>query len=135
MNHMKYLLCLILVLLIVGCSQQQTQTMTDNQPDVTPTGGLAVKTDVEIVNFAFNPDTVTIKKGTTIIWTNMDSVQHTVTSVSGNEMDSDKLSKGQTYTHTFDTAGTYDYYCTIHPSMHGTVVVEESDLSQGTQYN
>jgi len=79
---------------------------------------------VEIKNFAFEPKTVTIKVGQTVTWTNQDSVAHTVAGDGG--IDSGDLSKGKSYSKTFDTAGTFNYHCSIHPSMTGQVIVEKS---------
>ena len=77
----------------------------------------------------FVPDTLTVSKGTTVSWTNGDSTLHTVTSGSpeagnsGTEFDSSYLAAGKTFQHQFNTAGTFDYYCTLHPYMKGKVVV------------
>jgi nitrite reductase (NO-forming) len=77
----------------------------------------------------FVPDTLTVPKGTTVSWTNGDSTLHTVTSGSpeagnsGTEFDSSYLAAGKTFQHPFNTAGTFDYYCTLHPYMKGKVVV------------
>jgi amicyanin len=79
---------------------------------------------VEISGFAFNPNTLTVKVGDTVTWTNKDSMGHTVTSDSGSELSSSTLSNGQTYSHTFSTAGTFAYHCTIHTSMKANIVVE-----------
>ena len=57
-------------------------------------------------------------------WTNRDSVRHTVTSDSGNELDSELLSQSGSYSHTFAQTGTYDYHCKPHPYMTGTIIVE-----------
>jgi plastocyanin len=79
---------------------------------------------VIISNFAYSPATITISVGDTIIWRNDDNVGHTVTSDSGSELDSPLLSKGDTYMHVFNTAGSYPYHCTVHPSMKAAVVVQ-----------
>ena len=77
----------------------------------------------------FVPDALTVSKGTTVSWTNGDSTLHTVTSGSaesgnsGTEFDSSYLAAGKTFQHQFGTAGTFDYYCTLHPWMKGKVVV------------
>ncbi|MGA9744671.1 MAG: plastocyanin/azurin family copper-binding protein [Nitrososphaeraceae archaeon] len=77
----------------------------------------------------FVPETLTVSKGTTISWTNEDTTLHTVTSGSpeggnsGTEFDSSYLAAGKTFQHQFNTAGTFDYYCTLHPYMKGKVVV------------
>jgi nitrite reductase (NO-forming) len=79
----------------------------------------------------FVPETLTVSKGTTVTWTNKDSTLHTVTSGSpesgnsgtGTEFDSSYLAAGKTFQHQFNIAGTFDYYCTLHPYMKGKVVV------------
>ncbi len=76
---------------------------------------------VSIQNFEFSPNTITVKVGTTVTWTNNDSAQHTVT---GGALDSPTLNQGQTYSHTFTQAGTSDYICIFHQSMRGKVIVE-----------
>lgn len=113
-------LCILLVvaMLIGGCSTKTTQ------PTTTPAGDFGIKEDVEIKGFAFNPETVTIPKGATIIWTNSDSASHTIVSDDGNEISSNSFSKGETFAHTFNTPGTYNYHCGIHPSMKGKIIVE-----------
>ena len=56
-------------------------------------------------------------------WFNQDPTTHTVTSLNGTELNSGNILAGVSFTHTFAQAGTYDYYCTLHPMMRGTVVV------------
>ena len=82
-----------------------------------------VATDaVHIKNFAFSPAAVTVKAGSTVVWTNDDSIQHDVT-FDGGGIASSTLNQNDTFSHTFPTAGTYHYICSIHPFMHGTVIV------------
>ena len=81
---------------------------------------------VAIRNFSFNPETVHVKRGTTVTWvncepTNVDS--HTTTS-EANAWQSPFLPPGSTYSHTFDAAGQFGYFCIPHPFMRGAVVVE-----------
>ena len=98
--------------------------MAPNQPMVqtqTPNQKLLGSNFIEIQNFAFNPATVTIKVGDRLTWTNNDSVQHQIKSDTFN---STPLSKGQIFSFTFATAGTFDYSCAIHPSMHGRIIVQ-----------
>lgn len=83
----------------------------------------ATGTAVNIANMAFSPATVRIPVGTKVTWTNTDPVAHTVTAAGG-AFNSGHLNPGQTFTHTFDTAGTFDYQCTYHPYMKGTIVVQ-----------
>jgi len=78
--------------------------------------------EVWIQGMAFSPSSITVTAGTTITWTNKDGIAHTVTSDSG-LFDSGSISANGTYSHLFATAGTYPYYCVIHPTMTATVVV------------
>jgi amicyanin len=77
---------------------------------------------VTILNFAFGPQVVTVKAGTTVHWTNHDSEAHTVTSDTG-AFGSPVLQSGTGYSFTFTKPGIYSYHCTIHPFMTGKVVV------------
>lgn len=86
-------------------------------PAASATSGNAVT----IVDFGFNPGTITVKAGTTATWTNT-GVTHTVTSDAG-LFDSGHLGSGDTFTFTFSKAGTYAYHCAIHSSMKGEVTV------------
>jgi plastocyanin len=74
-------------------------------------------------SLAFNPQTVTIKVGETVTWTNQDSHNHTVVADDG-AFQSNDLANGATFSFTFDKAGTYAYHCSIHPTMTGTVTVQ-----------
>jgi amicyanin len=78
--------------------------------------------EVNIDNFAFAPATLTVKAGATVTWTNKDEDPHTVVD-NGGAFRSQALGSGGTYSFTFPTAGTFDYICSVHPFMHGTVVV------------
>lgn len=77
----------------------------------------------------YEPVSLNVPIGTTVNWKNMDSTLHTVTSgsaeggVSGTEFDSSYLAAGKTFQHTFSSAGTFDYYCTLHPFMKGQIIV------------
>jgi plastocyanin len=77
---------------------------------------------VTILNFAFGPQSVTVKPGTTVHWTNHDAEAHTVTSNTG-AFGSPVLQPGASYSFTFTKPGTYHYHCTIHPFMTGMVTV------------
>jgi plastocyanin len=78
----------------------------------------------------YNPSPLTISVGTTVTWTNNDNTGHTVTegnpsgNTPANGFDSGILAPGKTFTHTFDTPGTIQYYCTLHPTMLGEVIVK-----------
>jgi plastocyanin len=86
-----------------------------------PTGQpSSAQASVDIRNFAFNPREVHLAKGGTVTWTNNDGVTHTV---SFNGVQSPGFGNGATYSRTFNDTGTFDYFCSIHPSMTGKVVV------------
>jgi len=83
---------------------------------------------VSIMNYGFNPNSLTVKAGTTIVWTNMDRVDHTVTfgehgAGMGSGMDSTMMGHMASHSYTFMEAGTYEYHCDPHSYMTGTVVV------------
>jgi len=94
-----------------------------------PSGGPGAN-QVFMQNTAFNPATRTVSAGTTVQWANKDGIAHTVTYSSGpgSAFSSGTINGGGTYSVTFNTAGTVQYYCTIHGSpgagMHGTIVVQ-----------
>lgn len=88
-------------------------------PAASATPGLVA---VRIVDFAFDPATVTIAVGTTVIWTNT-GVEHTTTS-SDNVWGSDVLARGDSFRYQFTRPGTYPYICGLHPDMQATVIVQ-----------
>jgi plastocyanin len=112
---------LILVVLISGCASGPASAPNQKAtpPIVTPPPPTD-KAEVQIIDFSFYPAEVTIVKGGTVTWSQKDGISHTVT---GSDFSSSKLNQGQTYSHTFNEAGTYDYWCTIHSSMRGKVTV------------
>ena len=77
---------------------------------------------VNITNFAFAPAALTVPVGTTVTWTNHDEEPHTVVA-NDNSFHSPGLGSNATYSYTFTKAGSFGYICSIHPFMHGTVVV------------
>jgi plastocyanin len=80
-------------------------------------------TSVTIQNFAFSPNSVTITAGSSVTWTNMDSVTHTATGDDGS-FDTGDIAAGSSATITFNDPGTFTYHCAIHPNMTGTIVVQ-----------
>jgi plastocyanin len=78
---------------------------------------------VSAKDFMFSPGTITVKAGTTVTWVNLDEEPHTVYSTTG-LFRSSALDTKDSYSFTFDQPGTYQYLCTIHPKMLGTIVVE-----------
>ena len=113
----------LLVVAVAGCSGGASSS---TPPAPTSTGSStsapAAGTPVTIANFAYSPADVTIKAGGSVTWTNNDSVPHTVT---GTDFDSGPIAQGATFSHTFPAVGSFEYKCTIHPSMpHAKVTVQ-----------
>lgn len=107
----------------------EADAMMGDQASGEDMGGEMSSASVTIENFAFNPDGVTVPAGTTVTWTNQDDVPHTVTAGTPDAPDADlfasgNLGNGDTFSYTFDEAGTFDYFCENHNSMRGTVTVE-----------
>jgi plastocyanin len=82
----------------------------------------AADVKVGIDNFTFSPKVVTVKVGTTVVWTNNDDIPHTV--ADPGKFKSKALDTGDSYSFTFTTPGSYDYFCSLHPHMTGRIVVE-----------
>lgn len=117
----RLLAAAVLILAGAGCGAPAPAAPASQAVNAAPA---AVGSDaVSIVGFAFEPATITVKTGETVTWTNQASADHTVVADDGSFQSGD-LATGATFTHTFDAPGTYAYRCGIHPSMHGTVVVE-----------
>jgi len=137
MKKILFIGLLVIIVLISGCTYGP-KTETISQPTVMPAVPTATVTEtsveitetatmtpspvmVQIKSFAYNPATITVPKGTTVIWTQLDSgVQHTVTS---SDFDSGNLNAGDTFKWTFNKVGTFSYSCLNHLNMIGTVVV------------
>jgi plastocyanin len=83
----------------------------------------AANTEVKIDNFSFGPQTVTVPVGATVTWTNRDDIPHTVVSTDG-VFKSKVRDTDETFSYTFTKAGTYPYFCSVHPKMTGKVVVQ-----------
>ena len=90
------------------------------------------ETEVKIDNFAFAPQRVTVKAGTTVTWINDDDIPHTVAS-SAKLFKSNALDTKDKFSFTFTTAGAYEYFCSLHPHMTGTIVVEAATGSRAAQ--
>lgn len=113
----------------VAATPSPTKSPVSVSPSLIPTSTLKpnsapVTHAVTIQGFAFKQSPLTIKKGDTIVWTNADSVPHTVTGNSGGPA-SPTVNPNGTYSFKFTSTGTFDYHCSFHPSMIGTVVVTQ----------
>jgi plastocyanin len=92
-------------------------------PNLTASDQPAAIAAVKIDNFSFGPQALTIPVGTTVTWTNRDDIPHTAVSTDG-VFKSKVMDTDEKFSYTFTKAGTYSYYCTIHPKMTGQVVVQ-----------
>jgi|SRR5690242_4934672 len=121
-TYLKKVSAILLVLasstLFVACGKSSSSNTTGGGG-----GGGGTGSDVSIKNFAFTSNNISVTKGTTVKWTNNDGVTHTVTADDGS-FDSGSLTNGASFSHTFSTAGTYTYHCSIHTTMTGTVTVQ-----------
>ena len=89
-------------------------------------GTTAKQNKIEIKDFAFTPQTLTVKSGETVTWINRDEEPHTVVSVEKQFKKSTALDTDQEFTITAGAPGTYTYFCSVHPKMTGTIVVVKS---------
>ena|SRR5438270_13172300 len=88
------------------------------------TSAKATKSEIVIDNFSFSPKTFTVTPGATMTWINHDNVPHVVTSTDDQFKKSPVLKTGQRFSNTFATAGTYSYFCSIHPRMTAQIIVK-----------
>jgi len=93
-------------------------------PGTTANGAAAAApAEVKIDNFSFTPASITVPVGTEVTWTNRDDIPHNVVS-EDHSMKSKVLDTDEKFTFTFTKPGTYSYFCSLHPKMKGTVVVQ-----------
>jgi len=128
----KLSLILVTVFLLAACGPKAGPTPAGTLPPIPQSNATSVPTtapapatgtvDVTIANFAFSPDKLTVKVGTTVKWTNQDSATHNVTA-EDNSFKSGDLNQGDSFSFTFTTAGTYAYRCGFHASMKATITV------------
>jgi plastocyanin len=118
-------------LLQLSQQQQQNQQQQQQQQPANVVTVSIVKGASNMGNKAYSPNPIQIQRGTTVVWRNDDTTLHTA--VSGKGMSDTSLGKmfesppiapGKTFSYKFDAVGTYDYFCTLHPAMVGTVVVK-----------
>ncbi|MEO8887854.1 MAG: cupredoxin family copper-binding protein [Jatrophihabitantaceae bacterium] len=109
--------------LLAGCggAKPGSHKSTGSTGGATTASSKAVTIDVK--NFSFNPQTVSVATGTKVTWDFQDSVNHNVTA-NDKSFKSKDLGKGGSYSYTFNKAGSYSYLCTIHQYMTGTVTVK-----------
>lgn len=132
--RLVWLACLVLAFVLPaaacsGAGQPPTETVRAPEPPAAGTPAASAPAapgqtvQVTIADFAFDPPTLTIPTGTTVVWTNRDQAPHTVTSADGSFKSEGNLATGDIYQYTFNTPGTFAYVCALHGSMKATVVV------------
>lgn len=107
----------------VDTDRQNTVQQPEQQSEQQP----VASNSVVISNHAYSPATITVKKGTTVTWTNQDFDEHDITPDSPTDdfKQSNLLGRGDSYSVTFNETGTFTYFCTPHPEMIGSVEVVE----------
>ncbi|MFA5024759.1 MAG: cupredoxin domain-containing protein [Patescibacteria group bacterium] len=110
---------LFLAFTISGCGQTKTTSPIISPNPVSTTTENVVNVDIK--DFTFTPDYLTVKPGTTVVWTNNDTAAHKIKSATFN---SGTLSQGQTFSFTFNDLGTFAYICSFHTSMGGQIIVQ-----------
>jgi len=111
-----YVLAIAAVLAAMVAGRQTTQAAAAGTP-------AAAGAEVKIDNFSFTPATITVAAGTQVTWTNRDDIPHTVVT-EDKTIKSKALDTDDKFSATFDKPGTYSYFCSLHPKMKGTVVVQ-----------
>ena len=125
MNYKWITGLIILVALISGCASKspsaEIEPVITAPPPVQTTVSLPMTATVENIDFSFYPAEVVIARGGTVTWKQKDSIKHKVI---GAGFESLELSQGQIFNHTFNEVGTYEYRCSVQPSMTGKVIVK-----------
>jgi plastocyanin len=105
-------------LLAAGCQHGPARSSS-----ISPAQSPSATQRVTVDNFSFNPATLTVAPGTTVTWTNRDDVPHTITA-NDKRFASKPLDTDDTFSHVFTQAGTYSYFCAVHPHMTGQIIVK-----------
>lgn len=117
MNKTILIIIVIVVIVIIGAIYINQSEQPINNEEV---GGSEVL-DVTVQNFAFSPAILTIKVGSTVTWTNNDSAPHTI---KFDDIVSNTLKLKDAFQRSFMAPGIYNYFCSIHPSMKGKIIVQ-----------
>ena len=105
-------------------SEETTEETESTGSEPAPSGEAAKSEKVDIVEFTYQPDPVVVQVDGKVTWQNQDTAPHTATADDGS-FDTGTIEKGKLGSATFKEAGTFTYFCEIHPTMHGTVEVVE----------
>jgi plastocyanin len=105
-------------------SEESSGETESTESEAAPSGKAAKSEKVDIVEFTYQPDPVVVQTGGKVVWQNQDAAPHTATADDGS-FDTGTIEKGKIGSETFKEAGTFTYFCEIHPTMHGTVEVVE----------
>lgn len=103
----------------------QQPSEIDQPPAETGSSATSAALNVSINGMRFQPAVIRVKAGDQVTWTNNAPMLHTVTGSNDGSLASQRLDRGALFSHTFKEPGTYAYYCALHPSMSGTVIVEQ----------
>jgi plastocyanin len=130
MPHMAHRLTSVILLLgslLTACGTAAQDPAAEDPPTGTSADAPATR-EIDIEGFRFVPPTITVAAGTEVVWVNGDATAHTVTAGSEDDPRPERYDlavdeEGQTVSHTYDEAGSYAYYCELHPFMEGTVEV------------
>ena len=112
------------LLCAISCLNLSAFAIAGDMKDASSTS--SKQNTIEIKDFAFSPQTITVKSGEKITWTNRDEEPHTVVSVEKQFKKSSALDTDETFTITAGAPGTYTYFCSVHPKMTGTIVIVKS---------
>jgi plastocyanin len=105
-------------------SEETAEETESTESETAPSGEASKSEKVDIVEFTYQPDPVVVQVGGKVVWQNQDAAPHTATADDGS-FDTGTIEKGKIGSETFKEAGTFTYFCEIHPTMHGTVEVVE----------
>jgi plastocyanin len=128
MRHIRLASLLTCLATLMGCGGSSPSPMSTVTPTTTPTSGasasIAMPMGAQFLGTgSYVPDILSVKVGTTVKWTNNDTVAHTATS-NNNLWDTGNIAPGATGSYTFQSAGTFPYYCIYHLGMVGTITVQ-----------
>lgn len=130
MRRPGYLIAAIVIIILiaaaVGLAHKSKPATTTTQSAPAASSNQAASATINIRDMMFTPSQITVQKGGIVTWTNNDSTTHTVVADLSNNGGpaSGNIAPGQNYSFTFNKTGSFQYHCSIHPSMRGTIVVK-----------